>query len=164
MIAEILKVLVVEREERQLAEQAASGDPGVVGRSRATTELSMGLKVTPRGSDANAVGKDDDVRKERLQLSEAAGAPTSNQGPLGQLANSYKRNSKRGASEVSCNRVIHPTAKDVGCRVGVEDDKAHEPSERREAYRSARNSWNSCSDSQASGYAKAAKEVTGPTP
>ena len=53
--------------------------------------------------------------------------------------------------------LIDAPAEEMGRRVGVQDDEAHEPatayeaSECREAYRSLRKSANSSSDSQASG-------------
>lgn len=67
MLNEVREVLDVEGGQRGVADQAASGDPAVVGRAGSAAELGVGLKLAPPDSQSVVVGEDDEAaRKVRI--------------------------------------------------------------------------------------------------
>lgn len=102
MFAEVSEVLDVEGCEREIAGEAAGGDPAVVDRSWSTPLLCVRLELSPGSGDALAVGEDQGSSQERLHAGRAFRAPTSDQRPLGQLADGDEGDGDRVSGELSC--------------------------------------------------------------
>ena len=73
VLGEVGVVLDVERGERKLADEAAGGDPGVVGRAGAAAEPGVGLDLAPAGGEPGSVGEDDERGEEGPQPAPARG-------------------------------------------------------------------------------------------
>lgn len=100
MVGEVLVILAVVGDQRQVAGQAAGGDPGVVRRSRAAAELRVGLQVAPRDRDTWAVREDHKLGQETLEFGQALWSPLPDQRPLGQFADGYERDREAGPDDV----------------------------------------------------------------
>jgi hypothetical protein len=65
VLGEVCVVLDVERGERNVADEPAGGDPGVVDRSRAATKLGMRLDLAPQGGSNRSDDADSTMRMVR---------------------------------------------------------------------------------------------------
>lgn len=85
MLLEIGEVLDVERRERELANQAACGDPAVVGRPGTASQLGVGLDLAPSGGHTSVVGEHDEPGQEASYRLDPAGTPPAYEGPFRQF-------------------------------------------------------------------------------
>lgn len=133
VLDEVGEILEVKSGQRQLAREAAGGDPGVVGGPRAAAELTVGLDLAPHGRDFRAVGENDDVCEEGAHPGHPLRSPVADQGPPGQLTHGDERDCEGSASELTVEGGGYSLAQDRRCDVGIEDDEAHATSDLREA-------------------------------
>ena len=70
----------VERREREFADEAAGGDPGVVGRPWAAAELGVGLDLAPAGGHAMAVGEERRAQRGRSASCPGCAGPNGGRG------------------------------------------------------------------------------------
>src|SRR5580692_4873146 len=94
----------------------------------------------------------------------ACGHPSCVARSLGQLADGDERDAPGLAGQPGPQRIGQAAAEAGRSDVGIQGDEAHARPERREAYRSARNSSQSRSESNSPGRAISSTEVTGWTP
>jgi hypothetical protein len=66
VLGDVGVVLDVQRGGWQFADKAAGGDPGVVGRSRSSAELGVGLDLASADGDVLVVGEDDECGEVRI--------------------------------------------------------------------------------------------------
>jgi hypothetical protein len=101
--------------------------------------LGSGLEQPPRLGHGHAVREHNHSIKESGERVESLWSPGPDTGPLGQLTDGHEGDRKRLPRQTGPERAGEPIAQQRGGHVRVQDDDAHSPPARREAYRSAKN-------------------------
>src|SRR5579875_588127 len=164
VFGEVAEVFGVQRGEGEVIDQAARGDPGVVVRPGPPAALRAGLKLAPRVRYRLVVLEHGDVLAPPGQVGDAARPPAPQGAPLHQLPDRDEGNGHRVPGQPRPQSVGQAPPQRERGYVGVQDDQAHGRLARREAYRSARNSSSSSSDSHTPGKASSSTEPIGWTP
>jgi len=122
---EVLKVLHVQRGERQLGDNAAGRDPRVIDRPGTTALLSQDAELAPLPRNSLVVGQDHAAAESGHELSPGAGSPLTLLRPAGQLADGHECYAYLVPGQPGGQRRRQPALVTQRCDIGVEDDPRH---------------------------------------
>jgi hypothetical protein len=126
-------VLDVECGEGQFTDEAAGGDPGVVGRLWPAAQLGVGLDLAPALGDALVVGQDCSAARKVRIVSGFRGPTAGRWSTLCQFSVGDEGDGDGLAGELPGETVGGAAGQERGGDVGVDDDEAHARLARREA-------------------------------